>query len=256
MQDHQVDALLFHLVDHFHSRLKENLVGCYLHGSLVMGGFNWDTSDVDFVVVVREKLDADTKKDIITFALSLEPVAPPKGLEFSVVLVEHTLHFSYPTPYELHYSPSWAERYRAGQVDYEMPREDPDLAAHFTIIRIYGVCLFGDPIPQVFGEVPSEYYWASIRADADDILNNVTANPVYSVLNLCRVLTYKYKGAVVSKLGGGGWGLQTLDSRYHKLIQRAVQEYQTPKGIVWDKQELEDFARYARQLLETTDRQD
>ena len=33
--------------------LSANLTGIYLHGSLALGCFNWDKSDIDFIVVTR-----------------------------------------------------------------------------------------------------------------------------------------------------------------------------------------------------------
>lgn len=33
--------------------LSTNLTGIYLHGSLALGCFNWDKSDIDFIVVTR-----------------------------------------------------------------------------------------------------------------------------------------------------------------------------------------------------------
>jgi streptomycin 3"-adenylyltransferase len=202
-------------------------------------------------VVVREKLITETKKAIISFILELVPDTPPKGLEFSVVLLNDTLHFTFPTPFELHYSPMWQDQYRAGQVDYETLQTDPDLAAHFTIIRTYGVCLYGEPITQVFGDVPAEDYWASISGDAEDILNNISANPVYSVLNLCRILAYKHEALILSKVDGGSWGLKNLDPRHHALIRQALEVYQAADSIdmTWDKQQLEDFAEYIRQQI-------
>ncbi len=40
--------------------LGDNFVGAYLHGSLAVGDFNPQTSDVDFLLVVREPLDDTT----------------------------------------------------------------------------------------------------------------------------------------------------------------------------------------------------
>ena len=41
--------------------LKDNYVGVYFHGSLRLGSFNPDKSDLDFIIVVKEKIDAKTK---------------------------------------------------------------------------------------------------------------------------------------------------------------------------------------------------
>src|SRR5450432_2948727 len=114
-----ISALLTQIVDKFRRLLRENLIGIYLHGSLAMGGFNPQTSDIDFIVVVNEKLETEVKRTIIAFILELAKDAPKKGLEFSVVLLDTTQHFIYPTPFELHYSQAWHDVYKSGQANYE-----------------------------------------------------------------------------------------------------------------------------------------
>lgn len=47
--------VLNRVVELFKEELGGNLVGIYLHGSLAMGCFNPDTSDVDLLLVVRDK---------------------------------------------------------------------------------------------------------------------------------------------------------------------------------------------------------
>ena len=246
-----IRALLDRIVDNFRRLLAENLAGIYLHGSLAMGGFNPQTSDIDFIVVTNDRLDAEVKKAIIQFTLELAREAPPKGLEFSVVVLDATHHFVYPTPYELHYSQGWHDVYQSGQVDYAAQRNDPDLAAHFMIIRRRGICLYGKPIEEVFAEVPEAYYWASIMADAQDILSNMACNPVYSILNLCRVFAFKQARLITSKVEGGHWGLKNLDPHYHGLIQQALNEYEGGKLVIpdWDHSQLESFAAYMKALL-------
>ncbi|SHE36805.1 Nucleotidyltransferase domain-containing protein [Caldanaerobius fijiensis DSM 17918] len=37
--------------------LKDNMVGIYLHGSLAMGCFNPEISDIDILVIIEQNLD-------------------------------------------------------------------------------------------------------------------------------------------------------------------------------------------------------
>lgn len=52
-------GVLDQAVDLFKEELGDNLVGIYLHGSLAMGCFNPDTSDIDLLLVVADKLTRD-----------------------------------------------------------------------------------------------------------------------------------------------------------------------------------------------------
>ena len=65
--------------------LKENLSGCYLHGSAVMGCFNPDKSDIDLIVVVKKPLSDSVKKEYLDMVVDLNASAPKKGIEMSIV---------------------------------------------------------------------------------------------------------------------------------------------------------------------------
>jgi predicted nucleotidyltransferase len=248
-----LQPLLDRIVQGFRQLLGDNLVGIYLHGSLAMDSFNPHASDIDFLVVVRNTLDLDTKHALVRLTLDLAADAPPKGLELSVVLVEYTRQIVYPTPFELHYSPAWHDAYLKSQVDLVTPQVDADLAGHFMITRRRGRCLYGQPIDAVFGAVPQGAYRDSILRDARQILDDITGSPVYSVLNLCRVIAYQQEGLITSKQEGGLWGLEHLDAAFHTLIQQALDAYQssTPTAFTWDDRELERFGRYAETLLDS-----
>lgn len=90
----------------------DNLVGIYLHGSLAMGCFNPSKSDIDLLVVIKEKMTAPSTKSLVRKLLSLRDKMK-NGLEFSVILESHLKEFVYPTPFELHYSDYHREKYQA-----------------------------------------------------------------------------------------------------------------------------------------------
>lgn len=248
-----VQPLLGHIVAGFERVLGSNLVGIYLHGSLVLGCFNYRTSDVDLLVVIEHPLTPETHEALIALTLQLAAEAPTKGLEFSIVLREHAAHFTYPTPFQFHYGLNWHERFVAGDVDYGADPRNPDLAAHFTITKARGHCLSGEPIAAVFGDVPDGDYWASIRADAADILADLAYNPVYSVLNLCRVLAYRQAKLIVSKAEGAAWALVHVPAIYHALIQQALHTYtaEIEPAVAWNEAELRHFGSYARAVIFT-----
>ncbi|MGO1369198.1 nucleotidyltransferase domain-containing protein [Senegalia sp. (in: firmicutes)] len=51
------------IIDRFKSILDSNIVGIYLHGSLAMGCYT-DASDIDFIVVVKEPININLKKNL------------------------------------------------------------------------------------------------------------------------------------------------------------------------------------------------
>ncbi len=140
--------------------LQDNYVGVYFHGSLRLGSFNPNKSDLDFIIVVKEKINSETKQFIWDKMLENEQLFPKKGFEFSVVLEDNCRNIKHPIPYELHGSRDWIERYKEDKTivindDYKV---DPDLASHFNVINVPNDKMdFGKPSKEVFSKVPKEY---------------------------------------------------------------------------------------------------
>lgn len=242
----------------YSSILGENLVGIYVHGSIAFGCFRWEQSDIDFIAVVDRPLTLPEKEALIRVILELDPHCPLKGIEMSVVLVSACggvrargggprsaeseqdsecraiSTVTYPTPYELHYSNAHKARYQADLPGYcnTLQGVDPDLAAHFTVINACGIVLTGPPVEEVFGQVAPEDYLDSIRGDIAGAEEDILENPVYIILNLCRVLAYLREGKVLSKAQGGAWGCANLPEEYREAAAWAWEVYTNDSGYV------------------------
>ena len=236
MESLQTDSLINSFVEQSKEILRDNLVGVYLHGSLVMGCFNPQKSDIDLIIVVEQPLTDTVKRAYIEMTVEHNALGPAKGIEMSIVLREVCKPFVYPTPYELHFSAGHLEWFEEAPDEYirKMNGTDKDLAAHFTIINKRGKCLYGAPIEDVFAEVPSSDYMDSIWFDVEGAAEEITEYPMYLTLNLARVLAYKEDGLVLSKKEGGEWVLEHLPSEYRPLITDAMREYSENAEIVYD----------------------
>ena len=244
------ENLLLRIVSEYRRILDDNLVGLYLHGSLAFGCFTWERSDVDFIAVVERPLEFCVKQALIDAVIELNKSAPPKGIEMSVVTADVCRPFVYPTPYEAHFSNSHLAAYTADR-DAHLHRlcgTDPDLAAHFTVIRKVGRVLNGNPICEVFGEVPRECYVDSIMCDIGSADADIAHDPVYFALNLCRVLAYLRDGSVLSKRQGGEWALHCIPCEYHAAVRAALAVY-GGRADVCGTCDYRGFARYMLGLI-------
>ena len=234
--------LLARICSGYRHILGEKLTGIYLHGSLAFGCFTWDTGDIDFLVVVEEPLNQSEKEALIHVLLDMTPHAPPKGFEMSVVLREDCDPVVHSVPFELHFSNAHKDRAEADLPAYcrEMQGMDPDLAAHFAVTREVGQAVYGLPVSEVFGDVPRSVYAQSILYDVDSAETDITDNPVYVTLNLCRALAYLQEGLVLSKQQGGQWGLTHLPAAHHPLLHAALLAY--AGGTFTAVKGLQDFA--------------
>ena len=242
----QYGELLYDFVDATCKTFGDNLVGIYLHGSAAMGCFNPASSDIDLIVVIKDALDFDKRRAYIDDMVRLNARAPKKGLEVSVVRREVCDPFVYPTPFEFHFSPMYLDACVNAPDEYarSVGHSDPDLAAHFTVIRERGRVLLGEGIPAVFGEVDGKYYMDSIWTDVSGSESDILSKPVYIVLNLARVLAYTREGLVLSKAEGGKWALDNLPREFMPVVEGALCEYGGKNRMDADAAALTEYARY------------
>lgn len=225
---------------------REELTGIYLHGSLAMGCFNPNKSDIDLIIVIENDITDKQKTEFMKEVIELNKSAPAKGIELSVVKREYCKKFIYPTPFELHFSNMHVQWFQDYPSDYisKMKGTDKDLAAHFMIIRNYGIVLYGTGIDEIFGDVSKEDYVDSIWSDIEGAEEDILENPVYVILNLCRVAAFLKDGLVVSKKQGGEWGIKNLAVRYQDLLTDALECYASGEEWKPGEKDARTFAVY------------
>lgn len=223
------------------------LTGIYLHGSIVMGCFNYEKSDVDIIIVVKDAITDAHKRLFMEMIVSMNKKAPPKGIEISIIREDVCRPFVYPTPYELHFSSSHLSEYISDPETYiqRMTGTDKDLAAHLKILYNRGKTIYGRKIADVFEDIPDKYYRDSIIYDIADAKDDILKDTMYITLNLCRVLAYVTEGLILSKQEGGMWALGHIgEESYALLIRQALGEYASCERITADDSVKDRFAEY------------
>jgi streptomycin 3"-adenylyltransferase len=244
------------LIDEFTAMSKEiigdKLTGIYLHGSMAMNCFNPEKSDIDLLIVIENEITDIIKMAFMKQVIKLNAQAPAKGLEISIVNRKYCMPFVYPTPFELHFSPMHLQWFRENPVNYveNMKGEDRDLAAHFTIIKRYGIVLYGEEIENVFGEVSKRDYIESIWFDVKGAREDIADDPMYMTLNLCRVLAFLKENLCLSKQQGGEWGIAHLSDKYHPLILQALNCYKANQTMQLDWELAGQFANEMLTIIE------
>lgn len=234
------------------SIIESELVGVYLHGSLAMGAFNPRHSDVDLLVVTREPLSVSNQYLIAAELVFI--ISPhPSPIEVTYLNKDQLANWQYPTPFDFHFSEAWRTQYAEDLKNGDWKdwgqneKEDPDLAAHIAVLNHYGEVLFGEDIRSVFPEVPEEDFHDSIVRDYRDIRQNLHRNPVYSVLNMCRILQSLEDHTIGSEVAGGEWGLMNLPVDHQGIINEALTHYKADSAedlYPLDGDALEAFATY------------
>ena len=236
--------------------LAPSVVGVYLHGSLAMNCFNPHHSDLDLLAVTNDHLSHDTKRHLAELMLRIS--GAPHPIEMSIIAHTDLVPWQYPTPFDFHYSETWRAYIQHNLADGGVRHwndnmlTDPDLAAHVTITKNRGVCLYGESIAQVFPDVPEQDYVASILADVVGALNAIQDDPIYAILNTCRVYAFFQNSLICSKYEGGHWALTVVPMELRPVIVLALEAYATTsQGGQFDSGAVAAFAAYMRHHLFT-----
>ncbi|GIN72024.1 adenylyltransferase [Bacillus sp. J14TS2] len=262
--DNDIKQFVIELNAILENHLGDTLVGIYLHGSLAMGSYYRPKSDIDVIVVVDQKLPETLSENVgIAIARHAEKRPTIGNIELSVITSKVAKEIPIPTPYELHYSSDWHETILQKKVDYRTEKIDEDLPSHLMYVVQRGICLGGQSIEDVFGEMDWDDFMAAVLDDLKWILedDHIIETPFYSVLNICRVfqLLHERKGTVHSKDEGGEWGLTHFPKEYHPIIQQAIEVYHSSNpieeqqrkmgGREWEREQLLALRDYARVLM-------
>ena len=177
------------------------VVGSYLHGSAVLGGFQPGRSDVDLLVVVDDGVEAAQVR-ALGRALAETPGCPGAGLEASAVTVSAARAPGEPWPFLVHVTTAVADRKIVVGDGHD---GDPDLALHYAVARQNGWAVYGPPGSELVGAVPRRVLLERLQAELAWGLKE--SSMAYAVLNAARALHYALETTICSKLDGGEWAL-------------------------------------------------
>ncbi|CAG9621570.1 aminoglycoside adenylyltransferase domain-containing protein [Sutcliffiella rhizosphaerae] len=252
--DQAVEAFLKDITSNIKNTLQSNYTGTYLHGSVTLGGFNPNRSDIDILVVTKSEIPIASQLRLARFFLQCSK--NPYPIEISFLAESQLSPWFHPTPYEFHYSEAWREIYlkemETGRYKHinEKIKNDPDLAAHITNLNYSGTNFDGPPIHEIFPQVPKKDYLATLLLDFKDCLTNMEQDPVYTVLNTIRVYKYVKDGEIISKKDAGQYGEKHLPYLYNPTIKKVVNAYSKNTNETFSTQELSVFKAFIHSKIE------
>ena len=103
----------------------------------------------------------------------------------------------------------------------------------------------------MFPPIPPEHFRDSILADFEWGYERRGQNPVYFILNACRIQAYLREERICSKDEGGRWAISILPEAFREMVAKALNIYrgQPPAGQ-FEENELEQFAAHMRKTVE------
>lgn len=227
-----VNAAVRDLLTRIQAILDAQLCGMYLVGSLALGDFDPQDSDLDLMIVTIGTLSEATVASLRELHQRFDYSASAWAARVDAVYIpQEALRDSFPT------APRYPILEWPGLLALE-PLESGWPIQRYTL-REYGIVISGPGPRSLLDPVhPDDLRHASAviverwRAQAHGDLEWIDwlsepANHRFVVLTLCRVLYTLDTGSVASKPAAAHWVEQTLTSRWSELIRRARAEQHT-----------------------------
>lgn len=209
--------------------LGHHLVGLYVHGSLALGAFEPERSDIDFLVVVSDEFASELTSPATTSALR----SMHRGLVASGVPWARRLEGSYiPVSVVRRWGPEWS-CFPSLRVDgsFDLDRHGPDWPLQLHVVRERGIALCGPPPRDLIDPVSPDdlrraargilqAWWVPQLADSRRL--QTSEYRAYAVLTMCRILYTFEAGAIAAKPAAARWAKSRLGPRWSALIDGAL----------------------------------
>lgn len=233
--------------------LDSNFVGMYLDGSLAMGDFAYETSDIDFVVTTNKDVSATQMEELVKMHGRIGQTDSKWAIQLEGAYIPLPALRRYDTHNATH---PYIDR---GASNLRWEHLDMDWVIHRYVLYTWGVTLAGAPSRSLIDPVTSDelrqatadllaQWWAPMLDDLPRLGHD--GSRAYAVMTMCRALYTLQQGDVVSKPAAGRWALAHLNERWAALIERAmVWQNGRPMGDVPETQAFIRFTyEYSRDL--------
>jgi len=218
-----LDAVLGQLLAGSRRTLADDFFGMYLFGSLASGGFDAETSDIDFVVVTRNAVTDETEAALGRLNREVQTTGAPWAGKLEGSFLPLAAFADPPAGEALH--PTIGMGGWFGRDDKGIER-----ALQRHLLREDGIVLAGPAASSFIAPVSAE----ALRQETRDVLSDWWAPQLseptrlrrrgyqaYAVLTMCRALHTLETGGMASKPDAARWAQQRLPDRWRGLINRA-----------------------------------
>jgi hypothetical protein len=221
---HNVTALTDALVPAIRGALGDNLTAAYVAGSLALGSFDPETSDVDLLVITERPLTDDEIAVLTAVHRRIPPEASNgSGHEYEAYYVDRSTVRRF-APGQLQ------AKVEPGQPLYRTEHR-PAMVFERWVVREHGVVLHGpdpklliDPVSAqdlaeaAAGELRARWHnWSTGKWPHKDIA--LLGSQGYEVETVCRALYTIECGEMVSKRDAVAWALTHLPAEWRPLIE-------------------------------------
>lgn len=205
--------------------LQNQLVGMYLYGSLSSGGFDPESSDIDFLVVTTNSLPNKTIAELEAMHNHLWQ----SGKKWA-----SKLEGSYIPRRDIRrHDPRSAPCPTVNEGKFYLDKRGSDWIIQRYVIREQGMVLVGPDPKTLIDPVTSRdlrhavkgvlnEWWFPMLEDPTWLKQHGSEYHAYAILSMCRALYTLENGTFVSKLEAARWVQSKLDEHWRQVIEHAI----------------------------------
>ena len=210
--------------------LGDNLLGMYLVGSLAAGDFDWENSDIDFIIVTAVELSSEQIAALTTMHARIAAGSSKWAVEIEGSYIPRNALRRYDPANALH--PHIFRGVGEGESVLFMMQHASDWIIQRHVLREHGIVVVGPPPHTLVDPVEPEEIRDAVRDLAPVWPEPLLHDPeplrvhdgyhAYTVVTLCRMLYTLEHGTIVSKPVAARWARGLEDGRWSALIDRAI----------------------------------
>ena len=215
-----VRHIIDRLMDELNAILMDELVGIYLYGSLIGGGFEIAISDIDLVVVLNDELNQERFQALRAMHGRVTGDHPEWHDRLELAYISRRALNTYRA------AASTIGIISPGEPFHLIQAGDDWLISWYDLRR-NGIALLGPPIKSLIDPIPRDDWLEAVREHIDAYRRTVNdAADIkflsYIVLTVARGVYTLAHGRAASKVGAAAWA-QASYPRWSGLITRAQQ---------------------------------
>jgi aminoglycoside 9-adenylyltransferase len=218
-----------------------------------LGGGLRPGSDVDILVVVKERLSENTRKNLVVRLMKVSGKvgndSSARPLELTVINFSDVVPWRYPPKSELVYGEWLREEFEENRIPE--PESDPDLAIILMKVRKNSIPMVGPNALELLDPVPSEELRLAIAESIPRLLGNLKGDERNVLLTLSRMWMTISTGEIAPKDVAADWALKRLPKEHRDLLDLARRAYLGEIDDDWSSREKEviDLVDYLKKSV-------
>jgi aminoglycoside adenylyltransferase-like protein/nucleotidyltransferase-like protein len=241
-----VNAILNDLLSRVKVILGEQFLGMYLDGSLASGHFDYDSSDIDFLIVTHDELSDERIIALQKMHKELGALDTKWAIQLEGSYIPKTALRRYDSNNATH------PHIDRGNSNLLVEKHDVDWLIQRYVLCQCGIVIEGISLQELIAPISQnqlqqavleliDFWCVPMIEDTTHLVHDGSRS--YVIMTLCRILYTLEYGTVVSKTEATDWAQNNLDEEWSTLIKLAANNRNgTSRHSI---EEAQAFIRYA-----------